>query len=145
MWIGKSILIYIYVYIYIYTNIRSPGEGNGNPLQHSCLKIPWMQEPDRLQSMGSQRVGHDWATSLTSLSAIKYAQTTLFMDYGLFYYYYGLFMDPYTCSQDKSHEWEHIQGWYGLTSREWKHHWAKTNIIIVATRVLNGCLRYSEK
>ena len=27
-------------------------------------KIPWMEEPDRLQSMGSQRVGHDWATSL---------------------------------------------------------------------------------
>ena len=22
-------------------------------------KIPWMEEPDRLQSMGSQRVGHD--------------------------------------------------------------------------------------
>ena len=31
-------------------------------------KIPWMEEPDRLQSMGSQRVGHDWATSLSSLS-----------------------------------------------------------------------------
>ena len=28
-------------------------------------KIPWMEEPGRLQSMGSQRVGHDWATSLT--------------------------------------------------------------------------------
>ena len=27
-------------------------------------KIPWNEEPDRLQSMGSQRVGHDWATSL---------------------------------------------------------------------------------
>ena len=27
-------------------------------------KIPWMEEPDRLQSMGLQRVGHDWATSL---------------------------------------------------------------------------------
>ena len=25
-------------------------------------KIPWMEEPGRLQSMGSQRVGHDWAT-----------------------------------------------------------------------------------
>ena len=24
---------------------RSPGEGNGNPLQYSCLKIPWMEEP----------------------------------------------------------------------------------------------------
>ena len=82
---------------------RSPGEGNGNPLQYSwtslvaqtikCLptmweirvrslgredllekemathsstlawKIPWTEEPGRLQSMGSQKVGHDWATS----------------------------------------------------------------------------------
>ena len=34
---------------------RSPGEGNGNPLQHSCLENPM----GRLQSMGSQRVRHD--------------------------------------------------------------------------------------
>ena len=27
-------------------------------------KIPWIEKPGRLQSMGSQRVGHDWATSL---------------------------------------------------------------------------------
>ena len=32
-------------------------------------KIPWMEEPGRLQSMGSLRVRHDWATSL-SLSSI---------------------------------------------------------------------------
>ena len=89
------------------------GEGNGNPLQCSCLesprdggawwaavygvawswtrlkrlssssreeltekamaphsntlawKIPWTEEPGRLQSMGLRRVGHDWATSLS--------------------------------------------------------------------------------
>ena len=28
-------------------------------------EIPWKEEPGRLQSMGSQRVGHDWATSLS--------------------------------------------------------------------------------
>ena len=28
-------------------------------------KIPWMEEPGRLWSMGSLRVGHDWATSLS--------------------------------------------------------------------------------
>ena len=84
---------------------RSPGEGNGNPLQYSwtslvaqmvkrlpimretwvwslgredllekeiaihsstlAWKIPWMEEPGKLQSMGSQRVGHDWATSMS--------------------------------------------------------------------------------
>ena len=38
---------------------RSTGEGNGNPLQYSCLKIPWTEELGGLQSMGSQRVGHD--------------------------------------------------------------------------------------
>ena len=27
-------------------------------------KIPWTKEPDSLQSMGSERVRHDWATSL---------------------------------------------------------------------------------
>ena len=28
-------------------------------------KIPWMEEPGGLQSMGLQRVGHNWATSLS--------------------------------------------------------------------------------
>ena len=40
---------------------RSPGEGNGNLLQYSYPGIPWT-EPGRVQSMGSQRVGHDWVT-----------------------------------------------------------------------------------
>ena len=34
-------------------------------------RIPWTEEPGRLQSMGLQRVGHDWATSL-SLSFCLY-------------------------------------------------------------------------
>ena len=32
---------------------------------HSSIlawKIPWTEEPGGLQSMGSQRAGHDWAT-----------------------------------------------------------------------------------
>ena len=35
---------------------------------HSSIlvwKIPWMEEPGRLQPMGLQRVGHDWAASLS--------------------------------------------------------------------------------
>ena len=36
-----------------------PGEGNGYPLQFLAWKIPWAEEPVRLQSMGSQRVGQD--------------------------------------------------------------------------------------
>ena len=38
---------------------RSSGKGNGNPLQYYCLENLWTEELDRLQSMGSQRVGHD--------------------------------------------------------------------------------------
>ena len=38
---------------------RSPGEGPGDSLQYSCLKNPWTEEPDGLQSMGLQRVRHD--------------------------------------------------------------------------------------
>ena len=39
---------------------RSLGEGHGNPFQHSGLEpSPRTEEPGGLQSMGSQRVGHD--------------------------------------------------------------------------------------
>ena len=38
---------------------RSPGEGNGNPLQYSCLGNPCAEEPGGLQSMGSRRVKHN--------------------------------------------------------------------------------------
>ena len=37
---------------------RSPGVGNGNPLQYSCLENPWIEEPD----------GHGVAKSRTQLS-----------------------------------------------------------------------------
>ena len=33
---------------------RSPGEGNGSPLQYHCLGRLWTEEPGRLQSMGLQ-------------------------------------------------------------------------------------------
>ena len=88
----RCVYIYIYIswiiYISIYlealvaqtvkclpampeTRVRSLGQED--PLEkemaiHSITlawKIPWTEEPGDLQSMGSQRVGHDWATSLS--------------------------------------------------------------------------------
>ena len=38
---------------------RSPGEGNGDPLQYSGLENPWTEEPGGLEFMGSKKVGHD--------------------------------------------------------------------------------------
>ena len=47
---------------------RSPGEGNGNPLQYSCLESPMTEEPGGLPSTASQRVRHSGATNtFTSL------------------------------------------------------------------------------
>ena len=56
------------------TQIRSLGRED--PLEkemaaHSSIlawRIPWTEKPGRLQSTGSQWVGHDWATSLSFLS-----------------------------------------------------------------------------
>ena len=45
---------------------RSPGKGNGYPLQYSCWETPWTEEPGGLHSMGSQRVRHDLVTKQQS-------------------------------------------------------------------------------
>ena len=46
-------------------------------------KNPWMEEPGGLRSMGSLRVGHDWATSLSLFSFIhwrrKWQPTPVFL------------------------------------------------------------------
>ena len=55
---------------------------------HSSIlawKIPWTEEPDRLQSMGSQRVGHGWATehSTSEISGFSF----LLFDSTLFFFF----------------------------------------------------------
>ena len=46
-------------------------------------EIPWTEEPGRLQSTGSPRVGHDWATSLSPFTFIhwrrKWQPTPVFL------------------------------------------------------------------
>ena len=46
-------------------------------------KIPWMEEPGKLRSMGSLRVGHDWATSLSLFTLMhwrrKWQPTPVFL------------------------------------------------------------------
>ena len=38
---------------------RSPGRGNGNHSNILAWKIPWIEESDKLQSLGPRRVGQD--------------------------------------------------------------------------------------
>ena len=56
----------VYLNLLFWNTMLQFGEGSGTPLQYSfAWKIPWMEEPGRLQSMGSLRVQHDWVTSLS--------------------------------------------------------------------------------
>ena len=48
------------------------GEGTGDPLQFPAWKLPWTEEPGGLPSLGSLRVGHDWATSLSLFTFIHW-------------------------------------------------------------------------
>ena len=52
--------------LYYYTpNIQDLEKAMATHSSTLAWKIPWMEEPGRLQSMGSLGVGHDWATSLS--------------------------------------------------------------------------------
>ena len=69
---------------YITTCLYSSfGEGDGTHSSTLAWKIPWMEEPGGLQSMGSRRVGHDWATSLSLFTFLhwrrKWQPTPLFL------------------------------------------------------------------
>ena len=45
--------------LHFHFSLSCVGEGNGNPLQCSCLENPREGEPGGLPSLGSHRVGHD--------------------------------------------------------------------------------------
>ena len=47
--------------LHFHFSLSCIGEGNGNPLQCSCLENPRDGEPGGLLSMGSHRVGHNWS------------------------------------------------------------------------------------
>ena len=55
-----------YSLVYAFTVPHTPSSEKAMAPHSSTLawKIPWTEEPGGLQSMGSLRVGHDWATSL---------------------------------------------------------------------------------
>ena len=49
---------------------RSPEEGNGNS-SSLAWEIPWTEEPGGLQSLGSQRVGHNLVTNTTPIAKLN--------------------------------------------------------------------------
>ena len=73
LWLGASLVAERVNHLPAVQEIWVWSLGQEDPLEkematHSgtlAWKIPWMEKPDRLQSMVWQRVGHDWATSLS--------------------------------------------------------------------------------
>ena len=73
---------------------RCPEGGNGNPLQYSCLEIPWTEEPDRLEFIGLQRAGHNLATKQQKQLGNKTVQSSSVQSLSRV----QLFVTPMDCS-----------------------------------------------
>ena len=68
LWLGKESICNAGDLGSISGSGRSPGKGNGYPLQNSCLKNSLERGAGGLQSIGLQRVGHEWlANTFTRL------------------------------------------------------------------------------
>ena len=77
--LSLSLYIYIFVCVYVYISEKAMAPHSST----LAWKIPWVEEPGRLQSMGSLRVGHDWATSLSLFTSMhwrrKWQPTPVFL------------------------------------------------------------------
>ena len=72
--VSQIILIYIslvfeHLFLCMYDKAMAPHSST------LAWKIPWTEEPGRLQSMGSWRVGHDWAPSLSLFTFMHWRRT----------------------------------------------------------------------
>ena len=69
------IILYIYIFYSIHYVVYTIYISDKKMATHSSTlawKIPWTEEPDGLQSMGSRRIGHDWATSLSLFTFMRW-------------------------------------------------------------------------
>ena len=53
--------------------LKDPQEKEMSTYSYFCWKIPWTEDPGGLQSMGLQRVGHDWATNTFTFMLVRYS------------------------------------------------------------------------
>ena len=86
-------------------------------------KIPWTEEPGGQQSMGSLRVGHDWATSLSRFNFMhwrrKWQPTPVFLpgeSQG-----WGSLVGCRLWGRRVGHHWSDLAAAAAATSHLWKH------------------------
>ena len=60
LFISRNLLLLFYI-----SSMSLPEKAMATHSSTLAWKIPWAEEPGRLESMGSRRVGQDWATSLS--------------------------------------------------------------------------------
>ena len=65
--------------LHFHFSLSCIGEGNGNPLQCSCLENPTDRKPCGLPSLGSHRVGHDWSDLAPAASLILWLKSKSIM------------------------------------------------------------------
>ena len=82
-WDGKKICLQCGIPGFYLWLGRSPGERDGTHSSTLAWKIPWTEEPGRLQSMGSLGVRHNWATSFSLFTSMhwrrKWKPTPVFL------------------------------------------------------------------
>ena len=77
--------LFCFVFVFIFTFLPSffPEKAMATHSSTLAWKIPWTEEPGRLQSMGSLRVGHNWAISLSLFTLMhwrrKWQPTPVFL------------------------------------------------------------------
>ena len=67
-WVGSNKQVELNIYIFS-SQMEKAMAPHSSTL---AWKIPWMEEPGGLQSMGSLAVRHDWATSLSLFTVMRW-------------------------------------------------------------------------
>ena len=71
---GSNTIFYTFSWVFLNSTL-DPEKAMAPHSSTLAWKIPWMEEPSRLQSMGSLRVGHDWVTSLSLFTFMHWRRT----------------------------------------------------------------------
>ena len=79
-WDPRKTFIIVFVFWFVPLSLGWEDLLEKEMATHSSIlawKIPWTEEPGRLRSMGSQRVGHNWVTSLSLWLFLKFLYSLL--------------------------------------------------------------------
>ena len=112
--------------------IRVQSLGQEDPLEmematHSSIlawKAPWTEEPGGLQSVGSQRVRHDWVTNTCIMLKVLYMFPYKYKVFTVFYSWNAYWI----CKLQK---WERKLTWYPWGGKiPWRRAWQPTAVFL---------------